>query len=391
MSDRWASVIINNYNYERFLGEAIESALGQSYPRSEVIVVDDGSTDRSRDIIAEYSGRIVPVLKENGGQASACNAGFAVSRGDVVIFLDADDLLLPAAIETALPLFDDPGVVQVHWPLLEIDEYSNRTGNVVPKGHLAEGDLRDRRIREGPFWYETPPTSGSAWARHFLAQVLPIRESACKHGVDGFLITFAPVHGVIRRAPEPQGCYRRHLENFTNMPFEAKVRYHLWRYDQRCVLLSEHLRGMGIDANTAGWQGPRIYLEGLLALPHDVAALIPLGEHLVLVDQDELGAESFPSYRVSPFLERDGLYWGPPPDDATAIRELERLRGSGASFIVFCLPALWWLEWYRGFGDYLRSTYHCLQENGRAVIFDMTEQRAVISIDPGAWHSRRPA
>jgi glycosyltransferase involved in cell wall biosynthesis len=390
MSERWASVIINNYNYGRFLGEAIESALGQTYQRTEVIVVDDGSTDRSREVIAEYAGRVTAVLKDNGGQASTCNAGFAVSRGDVVIFLDADDLLLPAAIETALPLFDDPGVVQVHWPLLEIDEYSNRTGNVVPKGPLAEGDLRDRRIREGPFWYETPPTSGSAWARHFLAQVLPIRESACKHGVDGFLVTLAPVHGLIGRAPEPQGWYRRHSENFTNMPFEAKVRYYLWRYDQRCVLLSEHLRGMGIDANAADWQGPRIYLEGLLAVLPDVAALIPAGKHLVLVDQGQLGAESFPGYRVSPFLERGGLYWGPPPDDATAIRELERLRRLGAKFIVFCLPALWWLEWYSGFGDYLRSTYHCVQENGRAVIFDLTGQRTVISVYPGDGNSRRP-
>ena len=85
MSDeRLVSIIVNNYNYGRFLGEAIDSALGQTYPRLEVIVVDDGSTDNSRDVISSYAGQLTALLKCNGGQASAFNAGFAASRGEVV-------------------------------------------------------------------------------------------------------------------------------------------------------------------------------------------------------------------------------------------------------------------------------------------------------------------
>lgn len=93
------SIIVNNYNYGRFLREAIESALSQTYKPLEVIVVDDGSTDCSRDVIASFGARILPVFKENGGQASALNAGFARSHGDLVMFLDSDDLLLDYAIE----------------------------------------------------------------------------------------------------------------------------------------------------------------------------------------------------------------------------------------------------------------------------------------------------
>src|SRR5688572_2252661 len=93
-----ASVVINNFNYGRFLGSAIESALAQTYPQIEVIVVDDGSTDESRSVIASFARRIKSVLKENGGQASALNAGFKASQGGVIIFLDADDTLLPTAV-----------------------------------------------------------------------------------------------------------------------------------------------------------------------------------------------------------------------------------------------------------------------------------------------------
>ena len=91
--NRLASIIINNYNYGRFLADAIDSALSQTYPHVEVIVVDDGSTDSSRVIIGRYGDRITAVLKENGGQASAFNAGFRVSLGETIVFLDADDIL----------------------------------------------------------------------------------------------------------------------------------------------------------------------------------------------------------------------------------------------------------------------------------------------------------
>src|SRR5262245_61685550 len=89
------SIIINNYNYGRFLEEAINSALDQTYRKTEVIVVDDGSTDNSRQVIADHNDQIITVLKDNGGQASAFNAGFIRSHGEIIIFLDSDDILLP--------------------------------------------------------------------------------------------------------------------------------------------------------------------------------------------------------------------------------------------------------------------------------------------------------
>ena len=103
--DLLASIIISNYNYARFLRDVINSALNQSYSTLEVIVVDDGSTDESREIIENYGDKIIKVLKSNAGMASVLNAGFSVSSGDVIFFLDSDDVLLHNTVEMVMPFF----------------------------------------------------------------------------------------------------------------------------------------------------------------------------------------------------------------------------------------------------------------------------------------------
>src|SRR4051794_30025720 len=96
------SVIVTSHDYERYVGEAIASALTQHAGTTEVIVVDDGSTDGSRAVIGSFGTRIQTIFQANAGQASAQNAGFRASRGDAVLFLDADDMLLPGAAENVI-------------------------------------------------------------------------------------------------------------------------------------------------------------------------------------------------------------------------------------------------------------------------------------------------
>ncbi|HUR30708.1 MAG TPA: glycosyltransferase family A protein, partial [Saprospiraceae bacterium] len=117
----FVSIIISSYNYVLFVRDAIESVIHQRYSDFEIIVVDDGSTDGSPEIIAGYGNEITFIPKENGGQASALNAGFKASRGSIIIFLDSDDLLYPDAVANAVTSFAEPEVVKTHWLLHEID------------------------------------------------------------------------------------------------------------------------------------------------------------------------------------------------------------------------------------------------------------------------------
>jgi glycosyltransferase involved in cell wall biosynthesis len=95
------SVVIPCYNQAHFLGEAIESVLAQTYPHFEIVVVDDGSTDNTSEVAARYP-RVRCVRQHNQGLAAARNAGLRESKGDYLVFLDADDRLLPDALRVGL-------------------------------------------------------------------------------------------------------------------------------------------------------------------------------------------------------------------------------------------------------------------------------------------------
>lgn len=116
------SAIIPNYNYARYVGEAVESALGQTYQNIEVIVVDDGSTDNSLEVLERYRDRIKIIEQKNSGVCVARNRGVAESAGEYIAFLDADDVWLPEKIEKQVEKFasgKDLGLV--HVGVIDID------------------------------------------------------------------------------------------------------------------------------------------------------------------------------------------------------------------------------------------------------------------------------
>jgi hypothetical protein len=209
------SIIVVNHNYGRFVAEAVESALGQTYERVEVIVVDDGSTDGSRAVIDRYGDRVVAVPKENGGQASAFNAGFRHASGSAVIFLDADDVLdRDTAARVAVEFASRPELSKVHYRLELIDREGRSTGALAPGAglRLPVGDLREL-LRLHPDDVPYPPASGNAFASWALERVLPMPEEDYRLLADIYLLNLVPLLGPVAALEGTGGRYRVHDAN----------------------------------------------------------------------------------------------------------------------------------------------------------------------------------
>ena len=116
--------------------------------------------------------------------------------------------------------------------------------------------------------------------------------------------------------------------------------------------------------------------ERIEIVRNEITTLIAPGETFILVDESQWGAKIVRDRHIIPFLERDGHYWGVPPDDSTAVQELERLRREGASFIVFGWPAFWWLDYYSELRKHLISGYRLLLRNSRLIVYGIREEDA---------------
>ncbi len=221
------SILIDNYNYGRFLQEAIDSALNQTYSPTDVIVVDDGSTDNSREIIASYGNKINPVLKENGGEASAYNAGFAASQGDIICFLNSDDAFGPEKVAEVVAAFGDRQDLglcchSVKW--VDIDgkpsiTHSSQEGSSITKNRhrklKREYDLR-ADIKSGNMRNklpDLPPSSGLSFRRSLLQQILPMPE-AKNIGLNDFYLECAALNlSKILMLDKELALYRIHGSN----------------------------------------------------------------------------------------------------------------------------------------------------------------------------------
>lgn len=201
------SVIITNYNYDHYLPACLSSVTNQTRLPDEIIVVDDGSTDCSLETLSRYPDLNV-IAKANGGQASAFNAGFAASTGDLVIFLDADDLLHPNAIETVCRVWST-SLAAVSFGLEIINSTGEPLGQYplqMPEFLLHATLLKDRAF---PF----QPTSGNVFRRQAIDWAFPLPDHRWRISADALLIRVASLSGAIRHIPQTLGAYRVHGHN----------------------------------------------------------------------------------------------------------------------------------------------------------------------------------
>lgn len=285
------SVIIPNYNYAEFIGPAIDSALAIDGFEVQVIVVDDGSTDASRDVIARYAGRIDSVLQANAGQYMAYNAGYRLARGDVVIFLDSDDLLDPSVMREIAAVWR-PGLSKVQFRLRVVDAAARPLGSSFPQfaGVPTAADIR--RWASATTTYPTPPGSGNAYSRAYLDQIFPLDE-ACGRPGDSCCVAAAPFLGDVATLDTTLGSYRVHGRNdgAASRLDAAQFHLHVVRARQRSVYVQRIARRVGIEVADRALDASLQYLPYRLASLRLAPATHPIaGDRAAAVFLDVLRA-----------------------------------------------------------------------------------------------------
>ena len=220
----FASVLITNYNYEAFISEAIDSVLKQTYSNLEVIVVDDGSSDRSKDRILSYQNQIVPIFKENGGHTSAINTAFKESKGDIIFLLDADDTFHLEKVEQIikhmqsipkqnLEQITDRSVLIYH-PLQVVDEKGDSLGFKYPRKHRSHPENMYSYACKYKFLpFVSGPTSGIAFTRRLGELIFPLPDKTRLMSGEDFIVRPASLLGEVYGLGSIHATYRLHGNN----------------------------------------------------------------------------------------------------------------------------------------------------------------------------------
>jgi len=191
------SILINSYNHQNFIREAVDSAIAQTYPNIEIIVVDDGSTDQTYEIIKSYGDQIKSITKENAGQASAFNVGFLASKGDIICFLDSDDVFVKEKVQQIVDIFEfNPDISWCFHGLILVDKI---TGKWLGQHRETRSRICDFRkdIKQGRLPFYPPPTSCLCFKRELLKQILPMEQTFLKTAADCYvrLVAFGLAKG----------------------------------------------------------------------------------------------------------------------------------------------------------------------------------------------------
>ncbi len=243
------SVLIDTYNHERFIEKAITSVLDQDFPASdrEIIVVDDGSTDGTAEIVQRFVPRVRYIRKVNGGQGSAFNAGIPECRGELVAFLDGDDWWDQSKLRRVVPLFaTSPEVVMVGHGTVTVSTDGSRHIDVLSEGHRfsiqsVQGAMMFR-LRKS--FLGTRATVRAS----VLRKVLPVPESI-RIEADEFVFTMAAAFGEVEILPEALFFYRLHNDNFYSQQSfnEANVMRKQKNIAQLAQSLATRLKEVGVS------------------------------------------------------------------------------------------------------------------------------------------------
>jgi Glycosyl transferase family 2 len=268
------SVIIANYNYREFVGAAIESALAVDWPAKEVIVVDDASTDDSRSVIEGFHGRVAAYFRPKSHQLGAHMFGFEQSDGEIIIFLDADDLLEPEVMREVAKVWR-PGVSKVQYRMNLIDATGTQLGSAIPQFPKKDDPEKLRRSYLRTMAYASPPGSGNAYSRELVRYVFALGPTIPQS--DASLLTIAPILGDVLTIRKSLARYRIHDASYGAMPSlnASKLRQRLHQDTEKARLFATVTQRLRLPAAQDPLRQSSHHLECRLA-----SYLVEPGAHL---------------------------------------------------------------------------------------------------------------
>jgi hypothetical protein len=214
MSKPFVTALIDTYNHERFIEQAIVSVLEQDFPaaETEILVVDDGSTDHTPELVRKFAAKVRILRKANGGQGSAFNAAIPEARGEIVAFLDGDDWWAPGKLTSVADVFaKDAAVGLVGHAVTQVYADGHQRAELpreVSRFRITSAEqaktFRMRKTFLG--------TSRMAYRRAILQQIGPVPEEL-KFEADEYLFTLAGLFGDVVVLREPHSFYRLHEGN----------------------------------------------------------------------------------------------------------------------------------------------------------------------------------
>ncbi|HEY9153581.1 MAG TPA: glycosyltransferase [Opitutaceae bacterium] len=259
------SVLINNYNNERYLRACVDSALNQTQPADEVVVYDDGSTDGSLDILRSYGNRIVLIegVHDNNrpsraSQSNAVYQGFLHSHGDFLFLLDGDDVFHPTKVEKIMGAIGEQNDISMaQSPCTLIDETGALTGHYRDERfHVLDARAATYAQNDVDFFY---PTSAMVVSRAALQRILPLDMSICPQlACDTRIAMCTPLLGRVITVDVPLASWRRHRNSYISVIeqsrwFQAKQTYRRVR-TFNAVAPHFHAPGIRLSANRRYWK-----------------------------------------------------------------------------------------------------------------------------------------
>ena len=393
------SIIIPTFDSAGTIKQALTSIVEQTYEHKEVWIIDGKSSDNTIEIVKSYSDRfpfIHYVSEKDNGIYDAMNKGIGLSKGDWLYFLGSDDKFynneILSKIFTNSELTDNDVIYgkvnSSRWNGPYGKEFQLQT--FYRENICHQAIFLKRRVFSITGNFDTGYRAHADWDHNIkwfsskrLKKVF-ISEVIAEYSDGGF-----SSKGDMVFAFEKELKYWFYFRKQTG--FKEKVAWlrllvqaaRLYNLDYLIkkirrrlpyilVILANDLISQKINLGRHVINSSE-YFKPVIALD-EIKKIVPKNESVILADQNEWGAvERVCGRNVVPFSQKNGVYWGPPTDNAAAIAEIEQLRAKGYNFIFFASPAYWWLDYYSGMYNYLKSKYKSVLNNERLIGFNLIE------------------